>query len=279
MPPLPGESSERGPALGEVVRRGHRRAVSGPRAPAPMAKARVHHRAPPARLAHREGEIPVVAVEEPVRLIEPAHQLQNCPRQEEAHPVHRRHLGDRRPRRGLPLEGVDDGPPHVAPIAAQPPHPVEAGQAHAPGTVDRGLQALEPTRLAHHGVVVQEAEAVAAGQPGPLVERTDEPHVVRVAVVAQRGPRGPLPEEALGAVGGAVVDDAQLEETGGGPQALEAGAGEGELVVEDEDDAGGHWATGPTVSRAGGGPPPRRWPRPAGYRSASGTYLRSIAPV
>src|SRR5260370_31789229 len=57
MPPLPGESSERGPALGQVVRRGHRRAVSGPRAPAPMAKGRVHHRAPPARLAHREGEI------------------------------------------------------------------------------------------------------------------------------------------------------------------------------------------------------------------------------
>src|ERR1700722_15351912 len=65
---------------------------------------------------------------------------------------------------------------------------------------------LSAARLAHHRVVVQEAETVAAGEPGALVERTDEPHVVGVAVVAQRGARWPLAEERLGAVGGGVVD-------------------------------------------------------------------------
>src|SRR4029077_2994269 len=195
---------------------------------------------------------------------EAAHRRENLARKEEAHPVHRRDLGHRGTHRRLPVESVHDGPAHVAPVATHAPHPVEPGQPYPPGSVHRGLQTLEPPRLAHHGVVVEEAEAVAAGQAGALVERADEPHVLPVAVVPQRGRARAVAEEGLGAVGRGVVDDAQLERAGGRPKTLEAGARERELVVDDEHDAGAHRAPATAA---------------AGYRSESGTYLRSIAPV
>ncbi len=132
---------------------------------------------------------------------------------------------------------MHDGAADVAAVAAQPAYPIEARQPDAPRSVHRGLQALQPARLAHLGVVVQEAQSIAGGSPRALVQGPDQADVVIVAVVPQGAAR-PLPEEARGVVGGGVVHHAQLERPGTGAEALQAGARERELVVDDQDDAG-----------------------------------------
>jgi hypothetical protein len=242
------EAGQRGAPLGQILRRGDGGAFSGARAPAPVHEGRVHHRAAPARLAHRERQLAIVAVEEAVALVEAPDALENRAGHEQAHPVHRRHLHHRLPDRGVARERVHDGPAHVPPVAAEPPDPVEAGQSDAAWPVHRGLQTLEPARLPHLGVVVQEAEAVAGGGPRSLIQGLDQADVGGIPDVAELA-TGPLAEEARGVVGGGVVHHAQLERPGAGAEALQAGARERELVVDDQDDAGQPRAA--TARRAG----------------------------
>ena len=130
---------------------------------------------------------------------------------------------------------MHDGAPDVAAVAPHAPHAVEAGQPGA--ATERLREAGQPHRLAHLGVVVEEAQHVAGGETGPLVERPDESHVVGVALVPQRRARRGGPEVGIRPVGRRVVDHTELELEGRRTHALQAGTGEGELVVDDHDDA------------------------------------------
>src|SRR4029077_2517619 len=113
---------------------------------------------------------------------------------------------------------------------------VEPDQPDALRTLERGLQAGEPARLAHLDVVVKEAERLSSAEPRTLIERADEPHVRIVPMVGQRMRAGALAEERRRLVGGPVVYDAQLERRGGRLQAIEARSGQRELVEDHQHD-------------------------------------------
>ena len=70
--------------------------------------------------------------------------------------------------------------PTYRPSRAEAPRAVEPGQPDAVAVEPRVAEPLQPARLAHLGVVVQEAEELAAGERAPRVERADEAHVLRV---------------------------------------------------------------------------------------------------
>src|SRR5262249_37738121 len=141
----------------------------------------------------------------------------------QADAVDGRHLDNRRLHAGAALEAVDDGAPDVAAVAPHPSRAVESRQAHSPAVppavpppVPKGRrEPLGPRRLAHFGVVVDEAHGVRAGEPASLVERADQAHVRRVALVAEREWQREVTEIRLGAVRRAVVHYAELEGHGG----------------------------------------------------------------
>src|SRR5262245_21288085 len=123
--PLRGEAFERGPSLLEILPAGERGLRPGAGATAAMDEGRVHDCAPPARLAHREREIAVVAVKKTVSLVEPADRLENRPRQTEAHAVDGGDFGHLTTQPSLAFERVDNRASDVATVAAKTPDTVE----------------------------------------------------------------------------------------------------------------------------------------------------------
>ena len=242
------KACERVAALREILGCAHGRRGGGAGAAAVMDEARVHHQAAQALLAHCERELAVVAVEEAVALVEAAGLRQHRAPHREADPVDRGGLDGVALHVGAPLERVDDGASDVAAVAAQSPDAVEAGEADA-GLLQRGAEARQPAHVAHLGVIVEEAEHVAAGQRRALIQRADEPDVLGVALVAQREGHARLAKERLGAVAGGVVDHAELERLAGATQALETGPGQRQLIEDRNDDAdhGGGIVTPPAA--------------------------------
>src|SRR5437660_4033822 len=95
---LAGESLGRRAAVGEVAafELGTRGELAGARAAAGVAERRVDNDAAPPGLAHGERQVTIVAVEEPVALVDAAHRLQHRAAQAEADAVDH---GDLLPRR------------------------------------------------------------------------------------------------------------------------------------------------------------------------------------
>src|SRR5262249_48366409 len=181
--PLRREACSRAAPILEVVPPAPRRAGGGPGTAAAMHERRVHHRAAPACLAHGEREITVVPVEEAIALVEAAYRFEDRPPEEQAHSIDRGdllELGTDRPGAFQTVHERSAGESSIGPPLAPA---VESGQADAGTGLDSGLQPPEPPGIAHLGVVVQEAEGVAAGQARALVERADQPDVLVVAVI------------------------------------------------------------------------------------------------
>src|SRR5262245_4768681 len=93
----------------------------------PMDERAIHHRASPARLADREGEVTVVSMKKAIAFIEATDRFEDRPAQGEAHAVHRRHFGHGTFERRAPGQGVNDASPGIAAVGADFPGAVEPG--------------------------------------------------------------------------------------------------------------------------------------------------------
>src|SRR5207247_2000367 len=99
----------------------------------------------PAGLTHGERQVAVVAVEEPVALVDPAHRLERRAAQAEADAIDDRDLLPRRAHGRALGETVDDRAAGVAAVAADPLDPV---QSRGPRAGSRGRCASSPPRRA-----------------------------------------------------------------------------------------------------------------------------------
>ena len=242
-------------AVGEiaVLQLRTRGELSRARAAAGVAERRVDDDAAPAGLTHGERQVAVVAVEEPVALVDPAHRLERRAAQAEADAIDDRDLLPRRAHGRALGETVDDRAAGVAAVAADPLDPVQSREPDV-RRGERRQQARQPRRLEHGGVVVQETDELGGGQPPGLVVGSQHRGVGLVARVAQRPRRGEVAEQARRVVGGAVVDDDERERLVGRAQALEAGARRRRPVVHDHHDAGARLRRAAAHRRRLGGP-------------------------
>src|SRR3990170_8280618 len=104
MVPLPREARQGLAPLGQVPLGRARRLGACP-GPAPVVEERrLHHDAAVPGLAHREGQVAIVAMKETVTLVEPADRFEQRAPEEQAHAVHGSNPGDRRTEIAAPLE-------------------------------------------------------------------------------------------------------------------------------------------------------------------------------
>src|SRR3989304_2426639 len=97
--------------------------------------------------------------------------------EEEPPPAPSRHLDlGFADRRGVG-EAVNDRSPHVPAVAPHPPRPVQAREPGPAIPLQRRDEPLEPARVPHLGVVVQEADELAPGEPPPLVQGAHETEI------------------------------------------------------------------------------------------------------